>query len=192
MINSRRPLLWVATVLLASSASAKTVIDELSVTADDRGAYHLVSRFFVETSSATVWQVLTDYDRIDDFVPSVKRSEAKERRGEELVLEQQWVTRVLVFARTFHVRLAIREEAEARILFRDLSGKDFEFYEGSWRIEPSNQGVWVQYKLRAKPVFSVPRFVARKMFKKAAEDLLSEVRLEIMRRGAQTAGASPR
>ena len=183
MINSRRPFLWVATVLLASSASAQTVRDELSVTADDRGAYHLVSRFFVETSSATVWQVLTDYDRIDDFVPSVKRSEAKERRGEELVLEQQWVTRVLVFARTFHVRLAIREEAEASILFRDLSGKDFEFYEGSWRIEPSNQGVWVRYELRARPLFSVPGFVAKRMFKRTAEDLLDQVRLEILRRG---------
>lgn len=190
MINSRRPFLWAATVLLASSASAQTAIEEVSVTADNRGAYHVVSRFFVETSSATAWQVLTDYDRIDDFVPSVKRSEAKERRGEELVLEQRWVTRVLVFARTFHVLLAVREEPEANILFRDLSGKDFEFYEGSWRIEPAQQGVWVQYELRAKPVFSVPGFVARKTFKEAAEDLLSEVRLEILRRGTQTAGAS--
>jgi hypothetical protein len=90
------------------------------------------------------------------------------------------------------VRLAIREEAEASILFRDLSGKDFEFYEGSWRIEPAQQGVWVQYELRAKPVFSVPGFVARKMFRETAEDLLSEIRLEILHRGTQTAGASTR
>jgi hypothetical protein len=80
------------------------------------------------------------------------------------------------------VRLAIREEAEASILFRDLSGKDFEFYEGSWRIEPSNQGVWVRYELRARPLFSVPGFVAKRMFKRTAEDLLGQVRLEILRR----------
>ena len=136
----------------------------------------------METSSATAWEVLTDYDRIDDFVPSVKRSEVKERRGNSLLLEQEWVARALFFVRTFSVLLETREEPERHILFRDLSGKDFELYEGVWRIEPAPQGVWVRYELRAKLVFFVPGFVAKKMFKKTAEDLLGEVRLEILRR----------
>ena len=182
MSGDCRQLFWAVTMLVASSASAQPGIDDLSVVADAEGAYRLESRFFVEASSATAWQVLTDYERIDEFVPSVRRSEVKERLGDGLLLEQEWVTRVLFFTRALRVVLLIREEPDTGILFRDLSGKDFEFYEGSWRIEPSTQGVWVRYELRVKPVFSVPGFVAKYIFKKSAEDLLGEVRSELLRR----------
>lgn len=182
MIGNRRRLIWLAVVLATSSAYAQPGIGVQVVATDARGTYHVESQFFVEASRRAAWEVLTDYDHLETFVPSMRRSEVKERRGDERLLEQEWVTRVLFFVRTFSVLLAVREESETSILFRDLSGKDFEFYEGSWRIEPSRRGVWVRYELRAKPLFGAPGFVVTRMLKKTAQDFLGEVRLEILRR----------
>ncbi len=186
MITSRTEFLVALTVLLAPSAYAQTGIDASVVSADAQGVYHVESQCFVEASSKTAWEVLSDYGHIDEFVASMRRSEIRERGEHGLLLEQEWVTGALFFVRTFYVLLETREEPETSILFRDLSGKDFEVYEGSWRIEPSTQGVWIRYELRAKPLFSLPGFIAKQMLIKTAKVLLGEVRLEILRRNQST------
>jgi ribosome-associated toxin RatA of RatAB toxin-antitoxin module len=182
MISSLRYLIWLVATLMTVPVYAQPRIDVQMVTLDAGGTYHLESQIFIEASLTTVWEVLTDYDHLDEFVPSMKRSEVKERHEDELLLEQEWVNRFLFFARTFSVLLVVKEESESSILFQDFSGKDFEFYEGSWRIEHSTEGVWVRYSLRMKPSFTAPGFVVKRVFKKIVENFLKDVRLEILRR----------
>ena len=128
--------------------------------------------------------VLTDYDRIGRFVSSIRTSRVLERHPDHLLLEQVASGGVLFFRRRTSVLLVIYEEPLRSIWFQDTSGKDFVSYAGAWRIEPQPRDVRVEYRLEAAPRFYIPGFLARGIFRKSAERLLDEVRLEIMKRAS--------
>ena len=78
--------------------------------------------------------------------------------------------------------MKVVEEPFQAISFEDVSHKDFEFYEGTWQIEEVQGGCRVSYALETKRRFAAPGFLARSVFKKNVEELLAEVRAEILRR----------
>ena len=138
--------------------------------------------FTVDASSATVWKVLTDYSRMPVFVAGMKKSKVVERAGDSLLLQQVASGKFLFFSRAVQVLLEVREHPENEITFDDISHKDFTSYHGSWRIEGSPPGELVVYSLQSTRKFAVPGFIAKKIFKKNAENLLLDVRNEILRR----------
>lgn len=154
----------------------------LTLTEEGQGVYRLEGGFWVAASSQTAWEVLTDYERIDRFVSSMKASSVKERQEGRILLEQEAFGRVLIFSRKIHVVLEVNEKLMAKIVFEDILHKDFEFYAGSWSLEESSGGCQVRYRLEAKPDFAVPNFIAKSIFKKTARNLLEEVRSEIVKR----------
>ncbi len=174
MIVGALALVWMNPILAADVS--------VSLITEDQDICRVEGQFFVAAPLSTVWEVLTDYNRIGEFVPFMKRSNVKETLEKRLLVEQEALARFFFFVRRMYVLLAMQEVPLKRILFRDVSQKDFELYEGSWLIEPSPQGIWVRYKVRAKPNFSVPGFVAREMFRKTARGLLKAVQIEILRR----------
>jgi len=138
--------------------------------------------FTVDASSAVVWKVLTDYARMPVFVAGMKKSQVMERAGDSLLLQQVASGKFLFFSRAVQVLLEVREHPDSEITFEDISRKDFMSYRGSWRIEGQPPGTLVVYSLQSTRKFAVPGFIARKVFKKNAENLLVDVRNEILRR----------
>ncbi|MBI3292650.1 MAG: hypothetical protein HYZ73_07585 [Elusimicrobia bacterium] len=63
----------------------------------NHGAYRLEGHFVVEAPRHVVWEVLTDYDHIREFVSSIRTSQVKQRDKDWLLLEQDAVGRVLFF-----------------------------------------------------------------------------------------------
>ncbi len=177
-----RLLTWIILGVLTCQNSSWAEDVSVRLVNEGRSVYRVEGGFQVVAPPSTIWEVLTDYNRIDEFVPFMKRSYVKERREGKLLLEQEALAKFFLFTRTIRILQEVQEDPQKRILFRDVSHRDFEFYEGSWRVEPSKEYVWVQYEVRAKPIFSVPSFVARAMFKRTAQELLQAVRLEILRR----------
>jgi ribosome-associated toxin RatA of RatAB toxin-antitoxin module len=154
----------------------------LTLTEERQGAYRLEGGFYVEVSCQTVWEVLTDYDRIDEFVSSMKASAVKEVKEGRILLEQVAFGRVLIFSKEIHVLLEVHEEPMSRIAFEDVLHKDFKFYAGSWALEEISDGCRVRYQLQATPDFSAPNFIVKEIFMETAKNLLEEVRLEIGKR----------
>jgi ribosome-associated toxin RatA of RatAB toxin-antitoxin module len=139
------------------------------------GVYTVAAKFRVARSPEQVLAVLTDYERIPKIVPDVTRSTITSRTGQELVVEQDAVSRAMFFSRTVHLRLAIRE-SDDRIVFRDTSGKSFEVYEGVWQLVPAEGTTLVTYELRARPTFDVPRFVVTRLLKRDVARLVTRLR----------------
>ncbi len=100
------------------------------------------------------------------------------------MLEQEASGGVLFFRRRTFVRLDIYEQPLRHLWFQDTSGRDFLSYSGAWRLEGQSRGLRVEYRLEAAPRFYVPGFLAHGIFRKSAERLLDEVRLEIMKRAS--------
>jgi len=143
-------------------------------------------RFAVAASTATAWEVLTDYDGIPRFVSSMKASHTVERNDGAVVVEQEAVGRLLFFRRRLHTTLHVQESPMSSIRFEDVLHKDFIRYRGEWRIVEHGRSVDVLYQVVARPASAIPDFVARPLFQRAVRQLLTEIEKEIEHRAATT------
>ncbi len=167
-------------VLILRTAGAFAA--EVSLTESRRDAFSIEGRFTVRASSAAAWRVLTDYDGIGAFVSSIENSRVKERSADRVLVEQSSQNGVWLLRRRFEVLLEVRESAGSAIEFRDVGGRSFRAYRGSWRIEPREGGTAVKYHLEAEMDSGIPGFLSRRIVRRNIERLLDEVAGEIARR----------
>ena len=178
-------VLAIAALLLGpglTAAGASEGGTPVTVTRVD-GAYVVQARFSVPQSTAEVIAVLTDYDGIPRFLPGIRRSVVRSRQGARTMVEQEAVSRVLLFSRRVHLLLEIDESADA-LVFRDTSGRSFERYEGAWRVSPAGHATLVRYELTARPAFSVPESVLIRLFRRDSRETIARLAAEIARRAA--------
>lgn len=171
---------WIVGALALSLAEAGEI--HLSIAKQGPGAYKVEGAFLTDATVETAWETLTDYERIGEFVSSIRKSQILEREEGSILIEQEALGRTFIFSKRMNVLLRVREEASRQILFEDVSLKDFEIYKGSWTLEKTDEGVWVHYELTARPAFLVPSYIANKAFKKNAAKLLREIQTEIVKR----------
>lgn len=67
-----------------------------------------------------VWDTLTDYERLHEFMPGVSSSRVLERDGNRLTVEHRGVFDLLFFARAVRVRLAVEHRPFTTIVARSL------------------------------------------------------------------------
>ncbi len=149
--------------------------------------YQVDASCTVRASRAVAWSVLTDYDGIDTFVPSMKRSRVMERHDDHLLVEQIAAARLFVFGRKMRVVLRVHEEPPDSIRFQDVAKQDFSHYHGAWSVESRGAETRLVYRVIAKPNFSVPDFVLRSALRNSIRSLLTDVGVEIERRAALVA-----
>jgi carbon monoxide dehydrogenase subunit G len=170
----------VITLLLTGAAGLLAAPGDRVAVREDKGTFHVTARFVVSAPAAAVLAVLTDYERIPEFAPGVRRSVVKERDGTRAVVEQEAVSKVMMFSRKVHLVLDIQPQLDA-LAFRDICGASFVSYQGSWQVEPTIGGTAVTYSLAADPAFDVPGFLLTRILRKDAADLIENLRREIER-----------
>ena len=69
--------------------------------------------------------------------------------------------------------------------FRDVCGKSFTTYEGTWELTTIDGGTRVTYRLKADPNGRQPAMLARSAIKGSVRKLLDEVRNEMLARAAR-------
>lgn len=96
----------------------------------------------------TVWDTITDYGALPQFMPGIRNCRVVERRplgrrGERLVVEQQGEFRFLLFAQSMTVLLNIEHKtlrvAEAKAVHFDLGllkRRAIDVFEGRYELEP--------------------------------------------------------
>ena len=172
---------WSAPVIALASARPANPV---SVSLDDaRGHCHARGRFHAPVSVAVAWQVLTDYEGIPRFVRSVRESRLEQDPNGQRRLWQDAVGSAFMMRHRVHVLLQLDEVADQRIAFRDVLGEDFREYAGEWRLVPDTAGVRIEYELRAEPTSAMLRLFCRGSLLRGAQDLLGQVREEMLRRG---------
>lgn len=169
---------WI--VAVAAVASAQSI--EVRQPAD--GLYAVSAHFDVPQSPAVVREVLTDYANLPRFVPDIRRSVIRDRTADGLRVEQEAVSKYMLFSKRVHVLLEVREEGNA-ITFKDQCGKSFERYEGAWHLTSGPAGTELRYELTAKPAFSVPQFLIGRVLERDAREMIDRLRAEMARRAAK-------
>lgn len=172
-----RHLLLAAVLSLDSLSPAVPVV----TVKEDRGVYAVTARFDVAAPPLVALSVLTDYEQIPRFMPGVKTSVVHERAGGRAVIEQEAISRFMMFSKRVHLVLEI-SEGEDVLRFRDRCNKSFARYEGEWRLRAGENGTELVYALTAEPSFEVPRFVLRRLLERDANQMIEQLRREISRR----------
>jgi len=176
-------------VLLTTLASA----NDVAVTSSSgRGSCGVHGTFRAAVPPAVAWEVLTDYDSLGRFVHSIESSHLERRDDGSLFVRQTAVGGPTLLRRRFHVLLALELEPDRRIGFRDTLGQDFESYEGEWRVTADSSATQIDYDVTAEPRGMVARTFCRGALSHAAQELLTEVRNEMLRRVLDGGDAHPR
>lgn len=171
--------MFMAAPVFASGARPASV--DIRVDRRPGGVFEVSARLAVPASTAAAWSVITDYADIPSFVSSMKSSRVVGRDGGALIVEQTAVGRMFFFSREMRVTLAVRRSGN-RLSFDDRERKDFEIYNGSWRVVAAPGGCQVRYRLLARPDVPAPHFLLGGAMKRGARRLLEQVRDEILRR----------
>lgn len=104
-----------------------------------------------------VWQVITDYEHLADFIPSLTSSKLISNNEGRIRLEQigaQCFLRIKFCAR---VVLDMTENFPSKVSFCMKEG-DFKQFEGAWYLEPSEDEnkTKLSYDLLVKPPLAMP------------------------------------
>lgn len=84
-----------------------------------------------------VWQVLTDYEALDQFIPNLAKSDRIQHPGSGIRIEQVGVQNALLLQFSARVVLDMIEEFPHRIRFDMVEG-DFRDFSGSWGLQPAS------------------------------------------------------
>lgn len=171
--------------MLVAMTGAVTLADPSGVSrvdvSENDGVYRVTATFAVNESPAAVMAVLTDYERIPKFVPDMEVSKVVERTTTGAVIEQEAVSRFMLFSKRVHLVLVV-SEGDGTIRFRDRSGRSFSAYEGAWLISQHDSLTVVDYHLSATPMFEVPAFVLKRLLKRDSSLLIERIKAEIIER----------
>ena len=136
----------------------------------------------IEAPQDEVWEVLTDYDNLANFIPNMQKSRLLEGETDgPLKLEQISIWRVLIFKKKVRVLLRVFEHYPDRIAFSQIDG-DFHTYTGAWDIDRVDDAIRLRITLRVRPAFFAPGFYLDRIAKGTAERSLEVIRSETLRR----------
>jgi ribosome-associated toxin RatA of RatAB toxin-antitoxin module len=139
--------------------------------------------------AATVWSVLTDYDRFAEFIPDMVSSRIVSRSRDGLVVEQRGEFGFLFFRQPVHLVLDVVLDSPRRMHSRSIAG-DLRDMTSSFQISETPQALRLSYEARFLPAISLPPFIGLAIVRHQMEKQFAAMVREILRRGALESGNS--
>ena len=158
--------------------------EDLTVEASRKGAVIEVrARATVEAPLSLVWTTLTDYERLPEFIPGLKKSRVVSRIGSTAIVEQSGEARFLIFTFPIDVTLESNEQPPSSIRVRALSGT-LRHLDGSYLVEPDPNGpkVVLRWVGTLAPEISLPPLIGEVLMRMSIEDQFTGMVREIERR----------
>ncbi|CAL9232748.1 unnamed protein product [Arabidopsis halleri] len=115
----------------------------------EKSSRRIRSKIGMEASLDSVWSVLTDYEKLSDFIPGLVVSELVEKEGNRVRLFQMGQQNLALGLKfnakavldCFEKELEILPQGRRReIDFKMVEG-DFQLFEGKWSIEQLDKGI---------------------------------------------------
>ncbi|MDA0748840.1 MAG: SRPBCC family protein [bacterium] len=129
-----------------------------------------------------LWSVLTDYNRLANFMPGVQKSRLLGKDADGwLKLEQISAHRIVLFKKQIHTILRIFEHPTDRVAFSLIEG-DYLTYAGAWDVHQVDDYLRLRFTLRLRPAFFAPGIFLDRMVRNTARESLEAVRHETLGR----------
>jgi ribosome-associated toxin RatA of RatAB toxin-antitoxin module len=114
------------------------------------------ARILIPYAVDQVWQILTDYEHLADFIPSLAKSHRLPHPEGGIRIEQVGTQAFLKLKFCARVVLDMVEQFPHQLDFRMVEG-DFKAFSGSWQLHPLVEGgTDLCYTVRIKPLRMMP------------------------------------
>lgn len=158
--------------------------ENMSVEAERRdGGLQVVCRALLRAPPALIWQTLTDYARLADFIPGMRSSRVLSQHGAVTVIEQSGEARFMFVAFPIEVTLASTERPPFAIEAKLLKG-NLKRLDGAYRIDPQAGGGAVLTWTGVVEAESMPPLIGELLLRSSIEDQFGGMVREIERRDA--------
>ncbi|XVJ71597.1 MAG: cyclase [Rhizobacter sp.] len=190
----RKWLAWLAFVVFTPPAAAQgqeTGAAPVTVNAKrseaERGAIEVKVHAEFDANLAVIWGTLTDYNRLEDFVPGIQSSRLLERRGSQVRVSQKGQARLAFLSFPIDVVLVCTELEPYRIDAKAESG-NLKRMEGGYLITPLlDQGPQrhrLEWNGLIEPKEALPPLIGMLMLRRNIEIQFDGMVREILRRQA--------
>jgi carbon monoxide dehydrogenase subunit G len=185
------PLFLLLLLLLADAlrGAAAASVDRISVETDGQGELITVTASAdMQVDPRTVWAVISDYDRLAEFIPGMRSSRVIQRDGDQVLVEQTGEFGFLFFRQPVEVRLSVAESPPRRIVAHAVGG-NLRSLEGRYVVDSLPGGeVRLSYSGRLVSGFQVPPFVSRMAVRSTMARQFQALVQEIVRRDLSARG----
>lgn len=189
LISCRQKMLRAACGFALLHSVFSSAADDFAVSVEARGAAVAVNaRATLDAPYALIWNTLTDYGRLADFVPGMHSSRIVERRGATTIVEQHGKAGFLIFSSPVDVVVAATVLPSGVIEMHAIEGNVKQLY-GQYRIDKGGKdGTWVlRWFGLIEPDLSLPHFVGLPVIRINIADQFRGMVNEIERRAAVSA-----
>lgn len=187
----RRRIVAAAALLPAAMPAARPALAAGPIRFDAEGEGELITitaSADLRADPRTVWAVISDYDRLAEFIPDMHSSRVIRRDGDEVLVEQTGEFNFLFFRQPIEVRLRVAESPPRRIVARAIGGT-LQSLEGRYTVDSLPDGqVRLSYSGRLVPGFEVPPFVSRMAVRSTMARQFQALVQEIVRRERSARG----
>jgi ribosome-associated toxin RatA of RatAB toxin-antitoxin module len=192
-LENRVDRLRLAVLLLlgaAACASARSASDiSVNCTPQD-GGVQITARAVVRAPVALIWQTLTDYDHLSQFIPGINSSRVVSRQGMQSIVEQKGSAHWWFFSYPIVVTVASTERPYESINVRLIRG-NLRRLDGSYRIEVRPDGsAEVTWQGLIEPEAPLPEFIRNAVLRRSISDQFAGMVSEIERRADQWSSRS--
>jgi Polyketide cyclase / dehydrase and lipid transport len=185
-MQSRKLLLTLftlSTLLLPLQAAALRLLAKADV---DRsmltGKVDIVAYVDVPADVPAAWAVLTDYNKLAEFVPDMDTSRIVSKPGEAIKVYQRGKKSWLLIDMPLELVFNMHETPPSSIRFSLVSGNIGDMY-GEWRLYAFGQGVRIKYVAHMKPGLFSPRVPGDSLLIESdIENMMQAIGQEILRR----------
>lgn len=144
-------------------------------------AYAVSARLALDVERSTAWAVITDYNRLHDFVPDMHESRIVSRPGEPTLVRQSGSWNVLGYRVPVEIVAHVDEEPMRSVRFHSVSG-NVHVEHGEWSIAEQGAGVTITYRVECTPDFWVPPILGTILIRRDVRANLERVAQEMLKR----------
>jgi ribosome-associated toxin RatA of RatAB toxin-antitoxin module len=138
----------------------------------------------VETTGKinTAWQVLTDFNNFEGFMPNIAASKIISSKGDRIVFEQVNVVDLWVVKQKYVVQIEAIQTKPNTIDFKIVEG-DLKKLVGRWQIKESSPGrILVSHAVEVEPKAKTEKALFYGIYESSLEETLKAIAQEISRR----------
>ena len=192
MLTSKRIRAIFSALLLLLAFPATNRAAEISVQTTRHGdSFEVNASAEIAVSVAEAWKVLTDYDRLAEFIPGMLESRVVSRDGSNVVVDQRGETSLLFLTFPMRVRLAIEERPYDRVVSTAIAGNLKELH-GVYHLESRGTGLQLRYEGKFTPDFGFPPLLGTLIVRTTVERRFSAMVHEIENTRRQKSGPAIR
>jgi carbon monoxide dehydrogenase subunit G len=162
----------------ALQLAAKAEVDRSMLT----GKVDIQAYIDVPADLQDAWAVLTDYNKLAEFVPDMDSSRIVSNPGEPIKVYQRGKKTWLLVDMPLELVFNMKESPPSSIRFSLVSGNIGDMY-GEWRLYTFGQGVRIKYVAHMKPGLFSPRLPGDSLLIESdIENMMQAIGQEIVRR----------